>query len=47
MPLVFGPDDLDAQADCATPSIRGVAPDKVLLGEPVRELPRVPEGTWI
>jgi glycolate oxidase len=50
MPMVFGPDDLDAQArlrDAFDPSGRA-NPDKVLpRGSRCGELPRVPEGAWI
>jgi glycolate oxidase len=50
MPLVFGPDDLDAQArlrDAFDPSGRA-NPDKVLpRGSRCGELTRVPEGAWI
>ena len=50
MPLLFGPDDLDAQArlrDAFDPD--GAAnPLKVLpRGSRCGELQRVPEGTWI
>ena len=50
MPMVFGPDDLDAQArlrDAFDPSGRA-NPDKVLpRGSRCGELMRVPEGAWI
>ncbi len=50
MPLVFGPDDLDAQArlrDAFDPSGRA-NPDKVLpQGSRCGELSRVPAGAWI
>jgi glycolate oxidase len=50
MPLVFSPDDLDAQArlrDAFDPSGRA-NPGKVLpSGSRCGELPRVPEGAWI
>ncbi len=50
MPMVFGPDDLDAQArlrDAFDPSGRA-NPDKVLpRGSRCGELARVPEGAWI
>jgi glycolate oxidase len=50
MPLVFTPDDLDAQArlrDAFDPSGRA-NPEKVLpRGSRCGELPRVPEGAWI
>jgi glycolate oxidase len=50
MPMVFGPDDLDAQArlrDAFDPSGRA-NPDKVLpRGSRCGELTRVPEGAWI
>jgi len=50
MPLVFGPDDLDAQArlrDAFDPWGRA-NPEKVLpRGSRCGELPRVPEGAWI
>ena len=50
MPLVFGPDDLDAQArlrDAFDPSGRA-NPDKVLpRGSRCGELTRVPAGAWI
>jgi glycolate oxidase len=50
MPLVFGPDDLDAQArlrDAFDPD--GLAnPDKVLpRGSRCGEVQAVPAGTWI
>ncbi len=50
MPLIFGPDDLDAQArlrDAFDPG--GLAnPGKVLpQGSRCGELGRIPEGTWI
>jgi glycolate oxidase len=50
MPLVFGPDDLDAQARLrAAFDPAGLAnPDKVLpRGSRCGELTRVPEGVWI
>jgi len=50
MPLVFGPDDLDAQArlrDAFDPWGRA-NPEKILpRGSRCGELPRVPEGAWI
>ncbi len=50
MPMVFGPDDLDAQArlrDAFDPSGRA-NPDKVLpRGSRCGELMRVPDGAWI
>jgi glycolate oxidase len=50
MPMVFGPDDLDAQArlrDAFDPEGRA-NPAKVLpRGSRCGELPRVPEGAWI
>jgi glycolate oxidase len=50
MPMVFGPDDLDAQArlrDAFDPSGRA-NPDKVLpRGSRCGELMRIPEGAWI
>jgi len=50
MPMVFGPDDLDAQArlrDAFDPSGRA-NPDKILpAGSRCGELARVPEGAWI
>jgi len=50
MPLIFGPDDLDAQArlrDAFDPSGRA-NPQKVLpRGSRCGELTRVPEGAWI
>jgi glycolate oxidase len=50
MPLIFGPDDLDAQArlrDAFDPSGRA-NPQKVLpRGSRCGELQRVPEGAWI
>jgi glycolate oxidase len=50
MPLVFGPDDLDAQArlrDAFDPSGRA-NPTKILpAGSRCGELQRVPEGAWI
>jgi glycolate oxidase len=50
MPMVFGPDDLDAQAclrDAFDPSGRA-NPEKILpRGSRCGELARAPEGTWI